>query len=104
MYTTYADDIFRYLLAHTRDVELSEDMTADVFAKAWEKIHTFDGKHERGWLYKIAQNKLTDHWRKKQSLPLDDTIEIADERPQTDETLDRKLESERVQAAIAQLP
>ena len=50
MYTAYADDIFRFLLAHTRDTQLSEDITADTFAKAWEKIDTFDGKHARAWL------------------------------------------------------
>ena len=65
MYTAYADDIFRFILAHTRDVELSEDITADTFSKAWQKLDSFDGKHERGWLYKIAQNKMADHWRKK---------------------------------------
>ncbi len=104
MYTTYADDIFRYLLAHTRDVELAEDLTADVFSKAWEKIDTFDGAHSRGWLYKIATNKLTDHWRKKQTLPLDDAIEIADDKPETAEEIDKAKEAQRVQQAIASLP
>lgn len=104
MYTAYADDIYRYLLANTRDVELSEDITADVFQKAWEKLDTFDGAHERGWLYKIAKNKLTDHWRKKQTATLDDTIEIADDAPAQGDALDRAIEAEKVQNAIGQLP
>lgn len=104
MYTTYADDIFRFLLAHTRDVELSEDITADVFSKAWEKIDTFDGEHTRGWLYKIAQNKLTDHWRKKQSVALDDSIEIADDRPEISQLIDSEIEAVHIQNALSALP
>lgn len=105
MYTTYADDIFRFLLAHTRDVELSEDITADSFAKAWEKLDTFDGKHERAWIYKIAQNKLADHWRKKKPLPLDDEIEIVDTGTKSnEEKVDAIFASEKIQTALAELP
>ncbi len=104
MYTMYADDIFRFLLAHTRDTQLSEDITADTFAKAWEKIDTFDGAHARAWLYKIAQNKLADHWRKKKTDTLDPEIEIVDDRASTEEIVDATFQSEHIQKALDHLP
>ncbi len=104
MYRTYADDIFRFLLTHVRDTTLAEDLTADTFVKAWKGIDRFDGKQPRAWLYKIAQNLLTDHWRRKQTLPLDESIEIVDERIGHDEVVDQQIASHRVASAVAKLP
>lgn len=104
MYTAYADDIFRFLLTHVRDVDTAEDLTANTFVKAWRFIDKFDGKQPRAWLYKIAQNTLTDHWRRKQHLPLDESIEIIDDRPGQDEQIDKQIAADTVNAAVAQLP
>ena len=104
MYTTYADDIFRFLLAHVRDIHTAEDLTADTFVKAWKNIDKFDGKQPRAWLYKIAGNNLTDHWRRKPQLPLDESIDIVDERPSSEEVLDKKITAGHVADSVAQLP
>lgn len=104
MYKLYADDIFKFIFVHTQDIELAEDLTADTFTKAWEKIDSFDGGHERGWLYKIAQNKITDHWRKKKAVPLSEEIEVADNKPTVEEKVDKSLEAQKVHTALAILP
>lgn len=103
MYDLYADDIFRYLFVHVRDKEVAEDLTADTFMKAWKSISTFDFKQPRPWLYKIARNLLTDHWRKKKPFALDENIEIVSEE-NLEANLDKKLTQEQVQAAISKLP
>lgn len=105
MYNEFADDIYRWLFVHVRDVELAEDLTADTFLKAWKQFDTFDRRHPRGWLYAIARNNLTDHWRKKKPLALDETVEIVDEdAPSNEEVLDIKIEAKRAARAIAHLP
>ena len=105
MYNTYADDIFRYLIVHVRDVQLAEDLTADTFTKAWKNIKTYDFKHPRGWLYAIARNTLTDYWRKYKTMPLDDDIELVDEdAPNQNEILDKELELIKVARAMTKLP
>ena len=104
MYNDYADDIFRFLFVHVREVELAEDLTADTFTKAWKNIEKYDFKHPRGWLYAIARNTLTDHWRKKKPIPLDDKIEITDDRPSQEEVMDKKLEQRRTIKALSRLP
>lgn len=105
MYQTYADDIYRFLFVHVRDVEVAEDLTADTFTKAWKHIEKYDFKHPRGWLYAIARNTLTDYWRKKKPPQLDDEIEIADnDTPTQDELMDVKLEKIRVAKSLNRLP
>jgi len=104
MYKAYADDIFRYLYVHVRDTQLAEDLTADTFLKAWQRIKTFDFRHPRAWLYTIARNNLHDYWRKHKSVPLDEEIEIVDERIPHDEELDKKIEAERLKTVLLSLP
>jgi len=104
MYTDYADDIYRFLFVHVRDVQLAEDLTADTFTKAWNQFGSFDGNHGRAWLYTIARNCLTDHWRKKRPVPLDEIFEVADTRPSPEELVDKKLRARQVVKAISGLP
>lgn len=104
MYHLYADDIYRFLFVHVRDKELAEDLTADTFLKAWKRIDSFDWRHSRGWLYAIARNNLADHWRKHRSVPLDESIEIPDDRPAQEEVMDKKLSFQRAAKAITRLP
>ncbi len=104
MYTTYADDIYRFLFVHVRDVDLAEDLTADTFTKAWNQFGSFDGRFDRAWLYAIARNCLTDHWRKKRPVPLDEAVDVVDDGPSPDEVLDTKMRARRVVQAINGLP
>lgn len=104
MYNQYADDIFRFLFVHVRNTELAEDLTADTFLKAWNNIDKFDWRHGRAWLYTIARNNLADHWRKHKPLPLDEEVEIPDDREPASEALDKKLDFKRAAKALARLP
>lgn len=104
MYETYADDIYRFLFVHVRDVETAEDLTSETFMKAWKNIGSYDFRHPRGWLYAIARNSLTDYWRKKKSVPIDETMDVADERPGNDEVMDKKMEKIRVAKCLSKLP
>lgn len=104
LYNQYADDIYRFLFVHVRDQELAEDLTADTFLKAWKQIEKFDWKHSRGWLYAIARNNLTDHWRKKRPEPLEEGFDLPDEKPAHGEVLDKKMEMKRAVKALAKLP
>ncbi len=104
MYNAYADDIYRFLFVHVRDKETAEDLTADTFAKAWKHIDKYDFRHPRGWLYAIARNTLTDYWRKKKPVQLDESIEIIDDKPSHEEIMDKKLELKRAAKALTTLP
>jgi RNA polymerase sigma-70 factor (ECF subfamily) len=104
MYADYADDIFRFLYVHVHDRMLAEDLAADTFAKAWQKLDSFDFRHPRGWLYKIARNRLADYWRTHHTVPLEEGFDPEDTRESIETGIDRELAKEELLAALARLP
>lgn len=58
--------IFRFLLASTRDVELAETLTQECFLKAHRNWSRFRGDASpMTWLVRIAINLEKDHWRNR---------------------------------------
>ncbi len=66
LYECYAPAIFRYLFAHLDSRMDAEDLTGEVFLKAWQSLTRYN---ERGvpflaFLFRIARNILVDHYRR----------------------------------------
>jgi RNA polymerase sigma-70 factor, ECF subfamily len=58
--------IFRFLLASTRDMDLAETLTQDCFLKAHRNWKSFRGESSAmTWLMRIAINLQKDHWRNR---------------------------------------
>jgi RNA polymerase sigma-70 factor (ECF subfamily) len=58
--------IFRFLLASTRDVDLAETLTQECFLKAHRNWNRFRGESSpMTWLMRIAINLEKDHWRNR---------------------------------------
>lgn len=58
--------IFRFLLASTRDVDLAETLAQDCFLKAHRNWSSFRGESSAlTWLMRIAINLQKDHWRNR---------------------------------------
>ncbi len=58
--------IFRYIFVRTGyNRERAEDMTQNVFLKAWEKREQYDCRRSslRNWIYAIARNHVIDYYR-----------------------------------------
>lgn len=64
IYQTYACQIFRYVRSNVPSDEEAEDITAQVFFKAYRSSTTFEGTGSyQGWLFTIARNCLADRHR-----------------------------------------
>ena len=58
--------IFRFLLASTRDLDLAETLTQECFLKAHRNWVNFRGESSAAtWLMRIAINLQKDHWRNR---------------------------------------
>jgi RNA polymerase sigma-70 factor (ECF subfamily) len=58
--------VFRFLLASTRDVDLAETLTQECFLKAHRNWGSFRGESSAmTWLMRIAINLQKDHWRNR---------------------------------------
>ncbi len=63
---SHRPQIFRFLLASTRDVDLAETLTQDCFLKAHRNWASFRGESSAmTWLMRIAINLQKDHWRNR---------------------------------------
>jgi len=61
----YWDDIYRFQLSQINNTGEAEDITIETFAKAFEKIHTFDEtRNFKNWLLTISKNIYLDRKRK----------------------------------------
>ncbi len=77
-YLDYSDAIYRFIYWHCGDQHLAEDLTSEVFIRAWKHPEVFKAadSNPQAWLYTVARHILHDHWRKKQttSLPDNDSL------------------------------
>jgi RNA polymerase sigma-70 factor (ECF subfamily) len=64
--TRHRPQVFRFLLASTRDPDLAETLTQDCFLKAHRNWAGFRGESSpMTWLMRIAINLQKDHWRNR---------------------------------------
>ena len=63
----YYKEVYAYVYRQTGNEELTKDLTQDIFIQILQKITIFDHKKAsfRTWMYRIASNKICDHYRSK---------------------------------------
>jgi RNA polymerase sigma factor (sigma-70 family) len=64
LYDAYYSQIFRYILRRTANVQVTEDITSEVFFAALKNISKFhwQGVPFSAWLYRIANNKTATYF------------------------------------------
>ncbi|HSM55117.1 MAG TPA: sigma-70 family RNA polymerase sigma factor [Candidatus Sulfomarinibacteraceae bacterium] len=68
LYERYLDAIYRFIYFRVGSGPEAEDLTEEVFVKAWEAIPDFTPDTEQSfstWLYRIAHNLVIDYHRKR---------------------------------------
>lgn len=98
LYDLYYPKIFNYILRRTSDFELSQDITADVFIKALDRIHKFTwrGLPFSAWLYRVASNEIADHFRAKHTKTV--SLEVLMEEQGFEPVDDTDIEAELIEA------
>jgi RNA polymerase sigma-70 factor (ECF subfamily) len=108
LYDHYFPQIYRYVASRVRDRELAEDITSEVFFKALRAIGRYrpSGHPFSAWLYQIAVNAITDHYRsrKRGEDSLEDRAELVAEGAAVDEVVAQRMGIAQIWAAIDALP
>jgi RNA polymerase sigma-70 factor, ECF subfamily len=105
LYAVYLDRIYRYIYYQIRDEMKAQDLTQEVFIKAWKAIKSCGGKEQTftPWLYRIAHNHTVDNLRKSHhSLPLEMAEIHADGDVEQDAVL--AMEWQQVLKEVSDLP
>jgi len=64
-YNQYAQSIYRYCFYRVYSKETAEDITQDVFVRAWEYFERKKIENPRPFLYRVARNLVIDFHRKQ---------------------------------------
>lgn len=105
MYASNKPLIYRFMFWRTKDEMLAEDLTSNVFEKAWRTRKNFTGGSARAWLYRVAHTTLIDYWRKNKEVSDDDAVSRAvSDTAELDVALDRSMEIVKLKKALAKLP
>ena len=105
LYEAYLDRVYRFIFFRVTDAQIAEDLTSEVFLKAWENLSRY---HPHGpflaWLYAIARNTVIDSYRtKKPTVSLEEAAPIAAQDDKLDDQMQFQFEMQAVQAAMQHL-
>ena len=108
LYGIYLDRIYRYVFYQLREKMAAEDLTEEIFLKAWRAIGSYKGKGQAfsSWLYRIAHNHVIDEFRsrRKQMVSLEAEMEIATEVAEPQQEMGGKLAEQEMLRLISCLP
>lgn len=103
LYERYVDRIYRFAYSHTGNEALAKDVTSATFEKALRNIRRYQwrGVSFGAWLYRIAQNELTQQHRKGRfTTPL---AETESSEADVERTVQHQEQHNALQTALAQL-
>lgn len=107
---TFWKDVYHFLFNKCKNEDESEDITIKTFAKAFDKITTFDDNYQfKTWLFTISSNLYIDHLRKKKTETVSinkyhpEIHKIVDEEPSPADILIQEQNLAQLKAYIRQL-
>ena len=104
LYRAHADRIFSLCARMCGDRAVAEELTQDVFVRAWEKLGLFRGDSAFGtWLHRLAVNVVLNARKGdgRRRSRIDESVEDLETLPHATEHLGERMD---LQAAIAALP
>lgn len=108
IFDLYLTPIYRFIYFRISNKEDAEDLTEEVFMKAWEKINTFKKMSNipfSAWLFQIAKNIVTDFWRKnKDTLEIDENHEDKKSFKELVQNTEVNFERKRLKKALNEIP
>ncbi|MFN2117208.1 MAG: RNA polymerase sigma factor [Candidatus Promineifilaceae bacterium] len=113
LYDRYSRLIYSVAFGIVRNQETAEEITLDIFTRAWEKGGTYDPQLAKvsTWLTRMARNLAIDRLRREKVRPLHDSVSwaiVSNEPLSTKNSPETfvyvSMEQQRVRAAVASLP
>lgn len=119
IFDRYYDPIFGYVLKRVGDIHVSQDIVAETFFKALDRLWQFKwrGISISSWLYRIATNEITQYYRSKsrsvysldkmmeeQDFEIASTLDLHEEVLSQERALDKAKEWKELRKHIDLLP
>jgi RNA polymerase sigma-70 factor (ECF subfamily) len=105
LYDKYYDGIRNFLYYKSGDVEISEDLTQEVFLKLWGNRKNIRKETVQAYLYTIASNLLKNHFKRNRISFNFINSSLSDSGPDSPEFLMEMKEFDReIQDVLAAMP
>jgi RNA polymerase sigma-70 factor (ECF subfamily) len=72
LYAEHARGVHAYFLGRTSDPAAADELLQEAFLRAWRRLEDLQAipeERRRYWLYRVARNLLTDHYRRRAARP-----------------------------------
>ncbi len=107
LYDRFVDKIFKYIYYKVGTRAEAEDLTAQVFMKAWQAIghYRWMDRPFAAWLYRIAHNSVVDYFRTRRDVSsLEEMPYLEQENVATlDELTQQRMTADVLRRAISRL-
>ncbi len=105
IYDGYSPGLYRYVRHLLGDARTAEDCLADTFLRFLQALRAAGGpqEHLQAYLYRIAHNWVTDHYRRRPLPPLPLFEDLLSLEGDPFQTLLERIEKEQVRAALLRL-
>lgn len=104
----HSDMVYRVAYRLTGNQHDAEDLTQDVFVRAFKSIHAFEPGTLRGWLHRITTNLFIDQARRRQKIRFDPMAEAQERvtapQPEPGDLPDYDLDHDITRALAALTP
>ena len=107
LYDMYVDRVYRHIYYRVGNVMDAEDLTQQVFFKAWQAIDRYKRTASPfvAWLMTISHNLVIDFYRtKKDKTYLEAEVTADESAPSPERIAEAHFEQQQVRRAILQLP
>ena len=105
IYSTYFNDVFRYICKLSNNEHIAEEITSETFFKAISSIESFRGECDiRVWLCQIAKNCYFTYLKKTQRIDSIEDIEIAEQSENFEERFFQKDAAMQIQKVLHDIP
>lgn len=106
LFRHFAPRVKAFLMKSGADATLAEECAQDVMATLWQKAHLFDPARASvaTWVFTIARNRRIDALRKARRPEPEDLPWGPEPEPDQAEVFEAQQDTDRLGAALAQLP
>jgi len=105
IYDRYNQALFRYAMRLLGNESYAEECVAETFSRFLKALHAGQGpqEHLQAYLYRIAHNWITDHYRRHTPEAEIDELDLASRHASPEHQVDARLEQEQVRHALRAL-
>ncbi|MCL4395762.1 MAG: sigma-70 family RNA polymerase sigma factor [Chloroflexi bacterium] len=105
LYDAYVDRVYKYVYYKVGPGALAEDLTAQVFLKAWEGIGRYQWTERpfAAWLFRIAHNLVVDHFRAQRPVVSIEDMELESHAAPLDDVAQAGMDRETIRRALERL-